>query len=141
MLRRLGAAVAVLALLYGFGAAPYTHAHHAIDSVSDARHPHGATLVHTHASSHAHPDADRSGSEPAGSEEGDEQMWSVDRFAFQRTVPTDAPSPALHAFGEPHVQPTSIPMSSERLQPKAHGPPVGTPSGLRAPPVFLPAFA
>jgi hypothetical protein len=140
MLRRLGAAVAVLALLCGFGAAPYTHAHHAIDSVSDARHPHGDTLVHTHASPHSHHDADRS-APPVGRDDGDEQIWSVDSFAFQRSVPSHAPSPVLQAVDAPYVQLTSVGVTADRLQPTAHGPPAGSPSGLRAPPAFLPAFA
>jgi hypothetical protein len=141
MLRRSGAVVAVLALLYGSGAAPYTHAHHAIDSVSDARHPHGVTLVHTHVSPHAQLDAHHSGPEDGGNEAGDEQIWSVDSFAFQRPVPSHTPSPLLQVFDEPYVQLTSISLAGERLQPSAHGPPAGSPSGLRAPPALLPASA
>jgi hypothetical protein len=141
MLRGLGAPLAVLALLFGLTAAPHTHAHHAIDSVTDEHHPHGDTLVHTHASPHSHHDADRSEPEPAGKEERDEQIWTLNGFVFQPSVPSHAPSPVLRAFGEPHVQLTSIWLGAPRPQPKAHGPPVGSPSGLRAPPVFLPAFA
>lgn len=138
MLRRLGTAVAVLAFLYGFSAAPYTHAHHAIDAVSDEHHPHGETLVHAHASAHSHHDADHP--EP-GKEDSDDQILSVESFVFQQPVPGHAPSPVLVVFGEPHVHRTSIWLSAHRPQPKAHGPPVGPPSGLRAPPAFLPTFA
>jgi hypothetical protein len=141
MLCRFGAAVAVLAFLYGFSAAPYTHAHHAIDSASDERHPHGETLVHTHASPHSHHGADHPEPDPAGNQDRDEQIWSVDSFVFQQPVASHAPSPVLLVFGEPHVQLTSIWLGADRPQPKAHGPPVGSPSGLRAPPAFLPAFA
>lgn len=141
MVRRFEAAVAVLAFLCGFLAAPYTHAHHAIDSVSDERHPHGETLVHTHASAHSHHDADHPEPEPAGQEDSNEQIWTVNAFVFQPPVPSHAPSPVLLVFGEPHGQLTSICLGAPRTQPQAHGPPVGAPSGLRAPPAFLPAFA
>jgi len=141
MLRRFGAAVAVLAFVCGFSAAPYTHAHHAIDSVSDERHPHGDTLVHTHASPHSHHDADQSEPDPAGKEDSDDQIWSMDSFVFQPAVQGHAPSPVLLVFGESQVQLTSIWLGAQRPQPKAHGPPVGSPSGLRAPPAFLPTFA
>ena len=141
MLRRFGAAVAVLAFLYGFSAAPYTHAHHAIDSVSDEHHPHGDTLVHTHASPHSHHDADHPEREPADKEDSDDQIWSVDSFVFQQPAPGHAPPVVLLVFGELHVQLTSIVLGADLPQPRAHGPPVGSPSGLRAPPAFLPASA
>ena len=141
MLRRLGAAVAVLALLYAFSAAPYTHAHHAIDSASDERHPHGETLVHTHASPHSHHGADHSEPDPAGNQDSDDRIWSIDSFVFQQPVPSHAPFPVLLTFGELQVPLTSIRLGVDRPQPKAHGPPVGSPSGLRAPPASLPAFA
>lgn len=141
MLRHFGAAVAVLALLFGLSAAPYTHAHHAIDSVSDEDHPRGDTLVHTHASPHSHHDADHSEPEPAGKDDSDEQIWSVDSFVFQQPVPSQAPSPVLLVFGEPHVHLTSSWLGVDRPQPNAHGPPVGSPFGLRAPPASQPAFA
>ena len=141
MLRRCGAPLAVLALLFGLSAAPYTHAHHAIESVSDEHHPYGDTLVHTHVSPHTHDDADHSEPEPAGKEESDEQIWTVNGFVCQQPVPSHAPSHVLLVFGEPHVQLTGIWLGTDRPQPKSHGPPVGSPSGLRAPPAFLPAFA
>ena len=141
MLRRFGAAVAVLAFLYGFSDAPYTHVHHAIDSVSDEHHPHGDTLVHTHASAHSHHDADRPVPAPAGEEDSDDAIWSVDSFIFQQPVPHEAPSPVLAVFSTPHLPLTGAWLSAHRPQPKAHGPPVGLPSGLRAPPTSLPAFA
>ena len=141
MLRQSLAVAAVLAFLCGFSAAPYTHAHHAIDSVSDEHHPRGETLVHTHASPHAHHDADHPEPEPAGDEDRDDQIWSVDSFVFQQSVPSQAPFPALQVSGEPHVQLTSMGFVADRPQPKSHGPPVGSPSGLRAPPAFLPTFA
>ena len=141
MLRRFWAAVAVLGFLCGFSAAPYTHAHHAIDSVGDEHHPKGDTLVHTHASPHAHHDADHSEPEPAGDEDRDEQIWSVDSFVFQQSVPSPAPSPVLLVFGEPHVQLISSWLGADRPQPTAHGPPVGSPFGLRAPPASPPTFA
>ena len=141
MLRRFWAVAAVLGFLCGFSAAPYTHAHHAIDSVSDEHHPYGDTVVHTHASPHAHHGANHSEPEPGSPEEDDEQIWSVNSFVFQQPVPSHAPPPVLLVFGEPHVQLTCIWLGAPRMQPKAHGPPVGPPSGLRAPPTFLPTFA
>lgn len=140
MLRPLGAAVAVLALLYGLSAAPYTHAHHAIDSVSDERHPHGETLVHTHASPHSQDGADHP-ERGAGDRDSDEQIWSVDGFVFQQPASGHAPFPALQVVGEPYVRLTSMCLTADQLEPRAHGPPVGSPSGLRAPPAFLPALA
>ena len=141
MLRRPGAVLAVLAFLYGLSAAPYTHAHHAIDSVSDGRHPYGETLVHTHASPHAHDGAEHPEPDTAGDQDSDERIWSVEGFVFQQPASGHAPSPVLQIFGEPYVQLTSICLAADQLQPRAHGPPVGSPSGLRAPPAFLPAFA
>ena len=141
MLCRFGAAVAVLAFLHGFSAAPFTHAHHAIDSASDELHPQGDTLVHTHTSPHSHHYADHSEPQPAGKEDSDDQIWSVDSFVFQQLVPSHAPSPVLQVFGEPYVQLFSIWLAADRLQPRAHGPPVGLPFGLRAPPAFLRTFA
>lgn len=140
MWRRTGAAVAVLAILYGFSAAPYTHAHHAIDSAGDERHPHGDTLVHTHASPHA---AHAGHSEPdaSGRDHRDERIWSVDSFVFQQTVQTQAPFPVIHVFGEVHVRPSGTRLTTDRPQRRTHGPPVGSPSGLRAPPASLPSFA
>ena len=141
MLHRFGAPLAVLALLFGLSAAPYTHAHHAIESVSDELHPYGDTFVHTHASPHSHHDADHSVPEPAKEEESDEQIWTVHGFVCQQPVPSHAPAHVLLVFGKPDVRLTSMWLGSDRLQPKAHGPPIGSPSGLRAPPAFLPAFA
>lgn len=141
MVRRLVAVVAVLAVLCGLSAAPHTHAHHTIDAASDEHHPYGDTLVHTHASPHAHRAADQPGPGPAGHEGGGEQIWSMESFVFQQPVPNHTPSPALLIFGEAHVRLTSAWLGAERPQPKAHGPPSGSPSGLRAPPASLPAFA
>lgn len=140
MLRPVGAAVAVLALLSGLSAAPYTHAHHAIDSVTDEHHPHGATLVHTHASPHSHHDAEPP-DEPARDKDQQDQIWSVDSFVFQQPVANQNPSPLLVEFGEPHVVLTSIWLGAHRPQPMAHGPPLGSPTALRAPPALLPLFA
>ena len=141
MLRHVGAAVTVLAFLYGSSAAPYTHAHHAIESVTDEHHPRGGTLVHTHASPHSHHDASHDPPEPAGNEHGDDQIWSVGSFVFHQTAPSHVPSAVLVVLGELHVQPAGIWLSADRLQPQAHGPPAGPPSGLRAPPGLLPVFA
>ena len=140
MLRRLSAAVSVLAFVCGLAAAPYTHAHHAIDSVGDERHPHGDTLVHAHASPHAHQDADHPDRGPAREEEHD-QIWSLNSSVSERPAPSHAPSVVLVAFGEPHVHLPGLWVDADRLQPKAHGPPVGSLTSLRAPPAFLPAFA
>jgi hypothetical protein len=140
MWRRFGAAVAVLALLCGFSAAPYTHAHHTIDSVSDADHPHGWSLVHTHASSHPHHDAGHSEPEPVDQDDGGDRIWSVNSFVFQQPVPGHAPSPALVAAGEPHIQRTAVWLSAPLPEPRAKGPPTDSSSGLRGPPAFLPLF-
>lgn len=140
MLRHCGAAVAVLALLYGWSAAPYTHAHRAIDSLTDERHPHGVTLVHTHASPHAYHDAGRSGHDSGGAEDRQDQVWSIGSFAFHPPAPHEAPAPAFVDVGTPYVQPAGNGSRADRLQPMAHGPPAVAPPGLRAPPEFLPAF-
>jgi hypothetical protein len=143
MLRYVGALLAVLALLFGLPAAPYTHAHHAIDSVSDEHHPHGESLVHTHASPHSHHDPAGSDHAPADEdkEEREEQIWAVKGFLFQQPVASHAASPVLLVSDEPLVQLTRVWVGAPRMQPPAHGPPVGCPSGLRAPPAFLPTFA
>lgn len=137
---RLSAAVSVLAVVCGFAAAPYTHAHHAIDSVGDERHPHGDTLVHAHASPHAHQDADHPDPEPAREDEHD-QIWSVNSSVSGRPAPGHAPSVLLVTCGEPQVHLPRLWVDADRLQPKAHGPPVGSPASLRAPPAILPALA
>lgn len=135
MPRRLGAIVALVAFLCGFSAAPYTHAHHDIDSVSDEHHPHGGTLVHTHASPHSHHDADDSKPQPASQEDNDDdRVWSVQTFVSPQPPSGDAPPVVLVVFGELHTQPTSAWIAADCLQPNAHGPPVGGPFGLRAPP-------
>jgi hypothetical protein len=140
MLRRFGAAVAVLACLSGFFAAPYTHAHHAIASVIDDQQTAAPPLVHTHASPHSHHDADHPERGPAGHDSQD-QIWSVDNFVFQQAASTHDPGVDLVITGTSHIQLRSIWLRADRLPPRAHGPPVGPPSGLRAPPVFLPALA
>lgn len=141
MLRWFGAITAVLALLCGFSAAPYTHAHHAIDSVRDGHHPHGDTLVHTHASPHSHRHADHPGQEPADREDGTDQIWSMNTFVFQPLATGHAPLPALVAFDELHVQLSILWRGAHRTRPTAHGPPIGLPPGLRAPPAVPPALA
>jgi hypothetical protein len=140
MLRRFEAAVAVLACLYGFSAAPYTHAHHTVASVIDERGPAGPPLVHTHVSPHSHHDADHPERGPVGHDSQD-QIWSVDNFVFQQASSTHDPGVDVVIAGKPHIQLRSMWLGADRLPPRAHGPPVGPPSGLRAPPVFLPAFA
>lgn len=137
MLRRCGAIVAMLVVLGGFSAAPYTHAHHDIASVSDEHHPHGATLVHTHASPHSQHDADNSTPLPAGQEDqDDDQISSVPTFVSQQPPSADAPAVVLVVLGERHVQPARTWIAANRPQPKAHGPPIGSPLGLRAPPAL-----
>jgi hypothetical protein len=137
MMRRLGAIVALLAFLGGFSSAPYTHAHHDIDSVSDEHHPHGGTLVHTHASTHSHHDADDPKPQPASQEDNDDdQIWSVQTFVSQQPPSGDAPPVVLVVFGELHIQPPSTWIAANWPQPKAHGPPTGGANGLRAPPAF-----
>jgi hypothetical protein len=141
MWRRFGAVVAVLVLLGGFSAAPYTHAHHTIDSVGDAHHPPGQSLVHTHASSHPDHDAGHPQPEPGDQDESADRIWSVNSFVFQQQAPDHAPLPALVGAGQPHVQLIAIWLGAPRPQPRANGPPTGSPSGSRAPPAFLPLFA
>jgi hypothetical protein len=137
---RSAAAVTALALLCGVWAAPYTHAHPARDPGAGGHHPHGTTVLHTHASPHSHHDAGRAHTDPAGPGDEADQFWSVDSFVFRQPVPSQAPAPGLTVYGEPPVQLTSARLSAHRPQPRAHGPPIGSPSGLRAPPPFLPAF-
>ena len=141
MLHRFGAGVAVLALLCGSFAAPYTHAHHAIGSVSDEHHPEGQSLVHTHATPHGHHDDHESGPEASRKHRGDERSWSVDSFLFQQSTVTDTPTPGLLLFGAPPLALTSVWLGADRPQPKAHGPPLSLSTALRAPPVLLPTFA
>jgi hypothetical protein len=139
MLRRSGASVAVLALLYGLSGAPYTHAHHAIESVSDEHHPHGQALVHTHATPHSH--GDEHGAPPARELPDDERIWSVDSFVFQQPTVSQIPIPVLFVIAERDVELPCVWLGARRLQPKAHGPPFTLSSPLRAPPVFIPKFA
>jgi hypothetical protein len=142
MLRRFRACLSVLALLYGLTAAPYTHAHQAIDAESDEHHLEGQTLVHTHATPHPHHhDAEELGAAIAGNHAGTERVWSVDSFLFQQPPVNPAPGPALLAFGEPPVALTSVWLGAHRPQPRAHGPPLALSSPLRAPPAFPPLFA
>ena len=142
MLRGFGAPLAVLALLFGLSsAAPYTHAHRAIASASDEHHPKGDSLVHTHSSPHAHHDADHPDPEPAGDEDREDQIWSVNNFVFQQSPGSPAPPPVLLVFGELHVPLTSRGFGVDRPSPRAHGPPIGSPPGLRAPPASLPTLA
>jgi hypothetical protein len=141
MLRRFWATVAVLALLCGFSAAPFTHAHHAIDAVSDEHHPHGDTLVHTHASPHARGGGHDSVPAPPGHHDSGDRIWSVDTFVCQLPAASHPPSPALLVFGEANVPSASSWLGAERLQPKANSPPAGSPPGLRAPPAILPVLA
>ena len=141
MFRRSGASVALVALLYGLSAAPYTHAHHSIDSVSDPRHPHGESLVHTHAAPHGHHDDEESSPEASEKHDGNDRIWSVDTFLFQQPALTHAPAPVLLVFGERPLPLTSVWLGADRPQPKAHGPPLSSSAALRAPPVLLPTFA
>ena len=96
--------------------------------------------MHTHAAPHSHQSEGHPEPAPAGNRDSDEQIWSVDSFVFQQPVPGHAPSPAFLILEEPHVPQTSGWLGADRPRPKAHGPPVGSPFGLRAPPAFLPAF-
>jgi hypothetical protein len=137
---RSSAAVTVLALLCGVWAAPYTHAHHAMESATGGHHPHGKTVVHTHASPHSHHQAGHPGADSAGDDDEADRIWSVDTFVFRQPVASQAPVPLLMVYGEPPVQLASVCLSAHPPQAKAHGPPVGSPSGLRAPPAYLPAF-
>jgi hypothetical protein len=137
---RSGAAVTVLALLCGVWAAPYTHAHRELDSGAGGHHPHGRTLIHTHASPHAHQDAGRPDADPAGHPDETDEIWSVDGFLFRQPAPSQPPAPVLMVYSEPQVEVTSARLSAHPPQPQAHGPPLGSPSGLRAPPAFLPAL-
>lgn len=142
MLCRVGASVGVLALLSGLLASPYTHAHKAIDSVTDEHHPHGQTLVHTHATSHAHHDDDSDRSEPeAGRSHEPDRIWSVASFLFQQPSLPGAPAPALFECVEAPPVLTSVWLGAARPQPKAHGPPLELSSPLRAPPALLPQFS
>lgn len=138
MMRRCGAVTAVLALLCGFSTAPYTHVHHAVDSVSDAQHPHGRTLVHSHTSPHAHHDDDHSGSAPG---DRDGSIWSVNDFVFQASVQSQPLAPMLLTDAERHAPLIRSWLGTDRLQPRGHGPPEGLTPGLRAPPAVLPVLA
>jgi hypothetical protein len=142
MMRRFGAGLAVLALLQGFAAAPYTHGHSGIDAVSDEHHPHGHSLVHTHAFPHAHHDDDDAEPQAAGGTgHSEEQIWSVDSFVFAHPVISHPPAPVVPVFEAPPPELTSVWLGAYRPQPKAHGPPLASCSLLRAPPAFPPSFA
>lgn len=135
MLRQAGAAISVLALLFGFAAAPFTHVHQSAHGTTDAhdRHAGPAALLHAHVAPHSgdhgHPHA------PADDDRDDEQRtWAVGGFAFQPASATPASSPVLHVCS---VTPVQVPGSWSRLhvsQPGAHGPPAAGASNLRAPP-------
>ncbi|MBM3778419.1 MAG: hypothetical protein FJW23_09305 [Acidimicrobiia bacterium] len=137
------AIVSVLALLCGFLAAPYTHVHRGVDAVHDPAHPHGRTLVHTHASPHAHghQHGDDSRPAPADTGGGDEQIWSVASFVFQSPASPGSAPLCVAAGRSPLPWPTGVLVRLDFQHPRVHGPPVGSPSGLRAPPSFPPASA
>lgn len=141
MLRAGVAGIAVAALLFGFAVAPYTHAHTAIDSVSDERHPHGATLVHTHATPHSQ--QQESGHESPVRPDGDshDEIWSVASFIFQQSARPDTPGPALILAGATPVEGSSTGAGVPGPEPSAHGPPVVSLAALRAPPIVPPASA
>ena len=129
-----------IAIVCSFAAAPYTHAHHAIDSVGDERHGHGDTLVHAHASPHAHQGADDDDQEP-GREDEHDQIWSVNSSVVAQAASGHATPFVLVMSGELHVHLTSVWVDASPLHPKAHGPPVGSLASVRAPPAYLPASA
>jgi hypothetical protein len=138
MLRRCEACVALLALLAGFAAAPYTHAHHVIDAPGDAHHP--RTQLHTHATPHA---PHRHDAEPPPSEtpDEDERIWSVATFVAHQPLPLQAGAPVILPRRHLHVELSRVWFVPHRLTPAAHGPPVVFPRSLRAPPAFLPLFS
>jgi hypothetical protein len=133
MLRCLASVVALVGLLCGFAAAPYTHMHHASDAEADEDHAHASTFVHTHTSSHDvesldhHPSAHVEESVP-------EEIWSLDTFVFPQSKTTHAPAPALIAYQAVDARPKVICFIGNRLAPWAHGPPAAADSPLRAPP-------
>jgi hypothetical protein len=144
MVRRLSSCAAVLALLQGFWAAPYTHAHRSTGT--DEHRPHGHSVVHTHAAPHSH-DHPHTAPHPDDPDDGscrhdaDERVWSVDSFVCGQPAAVSAAAPALVPAGTPTVALIDFQLSPGQLRPRAHGPPSATPCGLRAPPAFLPAFA
>lgn len=133
MFRRLGASLAVLALLSGLSAAPFTHAH-------DDHHADGGTLVHSHTTSHEHESIDESGRHV---DEGEDRgaTWTVDTFFGQPLATVHAPSPGILITAATDVDRDSVWLGTQRTEPVAHGPPAARPSSLRAPPLVQPTLS
>lgn len=138
MLRRWSALAAIVAVLCGVGATPYTHAHHAIDSVADDHHPRGATLVHSHIAPHEDRHDHESGRESDHRETADDPVWSVAPFVAHQQAVSSVYVPLAVNFvpALPHVEPTTVRI--ERDRPRAHAPPPARSLSLRAPPSLLP---
>jgi hypothetical protein len=148
--RRPAAVLAVLALLLGFAAAPYTHFH----SSAAAGHHHGddispgtasnAPLVHSHRASHVHgthteqTDVEHDGA-PAN-EHDVEQIWAVDGFIFQVTAAPQASVPVVLSYLSVHADADRVGIGRPVVVPPAHGPPFQPATALRAPPAFPPVL-
>lgn len=135
MFRQAGAPLSVLALLFGFVAAPFTHVHqHGATDAHDRR-TGPAALLHAHVAAHLG-DQDPHHA-PAEDDRQDHELkiWAFDGFVFQPAAATAAPPAVLHVCS---VTPVHLPGAWSRLhvsQPRAHGPRAAGGSGLRAPPL------
>lgn len=134
MLRRWAAGTAVLALLLGLAAAPYTHVHQAFEAPGDEHHSHAPTLIHSHVSSHS-PERDAGDAGAHVGEASAERIWSINSFVFQQAAAPHAPTSALFVSAVAFAEVTSVWLGAHRTHPEAHAPPPTSSSGLRAPPV------
>lgn len=141
MCRRVVAGISVLALLFGFVAAPHTHAHVPGRSAHEGAHSREMPLVHAHMAPHAHP-ADHDRVAAAADDHGEEeQIRSADGFVFQSVAAIDAPMPALVTVADAEPALTSLRLAVRSMHPGAHGPPFLIGSPLRAPPTVPPVSA
>ena len=140
MLRQLGAALSVMALLLGFVASPYTHVHQSVRGVSDAHDHHSrpATLLHAHVTPHSG-DHDSHHPPVEGDQDVEQKIWSVSGFVFQAASTAHAALPALPVYPVTYFVSTGSWLGVIFTQPGAHAPPSIAGSNLRAPP-FAPAI-
>ena len=134
MFRRVGAGLAVLALLSGLSAAPFTHAH-------DDHHADGGTLVHSHTTSHEHEIVEESGRHVDESEHRAGAIRAVDTFVGQPLAVVHAPIPGVLITAAIHADLDSVWLGTHRTEPVAHGPPAAFPPSLRAPPLIQPTLS
>lgn len=137
MLRPLGAASAVLTMLVGLLVLPHAHVH-ASAAGADVHHGHRGPLVHAHAAPHRH-QGERE-DEPTDERGPAQQIRSIEAFVFQSVATPLSLTPVLMATALVQFQLPKLPARLIAAHPPAHGPPLASASGLRAPPLIPPAL-